>query len=279
MNKVSIVVRTKDRPLLLKRAINSILSQTYADWEIVLVNSGEDKELIESIIHDFKSKSSNDIILFHINSNLHIDELINFGVSKSTGYYVTLLDDDDTWDASFLDECISLLDENKGIDGAVTQTNIIEETLEANKICFINSYVFNKRLQKISGWKIARCNLFTTNSFVYKREAYDRIGGYRKDIPLLGDWEFNMRFFLKHKIVVIPKPLANYHKRIDAGNDSGKFYANTSLTRHLRYDRIIRREYLKQGVTNGPFLFCLLVYLFGYINVMIKLTKSFIYRK
>lgn len=113
MGKVSIVVRTKDRPLLLKRAINSILSQTYADWEIVLVNSGEDKELIESIMHDFKSKSSNDIILLHINSNLHIDELINLGVSKSTGYYVTLLDDDDTWDPSFLDECISLLNENK----------------------------------------------------------------------------------------------------------------------------------------------------------------------
>lgn len=279
MGKVSIVVRTKDRPLLLKRAINSILSQTYADWEIVLVNSGEDKELIESIMHDFKSKSSNDIILLHINSNLHIDELINLGVSKSTGYYVTLLDDDDTWDPSFLDECISLLDENKGVDGAVTQTTIIEETLEANKIRFLKRYVFNNRLRRIRGWEIARCNLFTTNSFVYKREAYDRIEGYRKDIPLLGDWEFNMRFFLKHKIVVIPKPLANYHKRIDAKISSGNFYANTSLTRHLRHDRIIRREYLKQGVTKGPFLFCLLVYLFGYINAIIKLTKSFIYRK
>ncbi|MDQ0492733.1 glycosyltransferase family 2 protein [Paenibacillus brasilensis] len=279
MGKVSVVVRTKDRPLLLKRAIDSILSQTYTDWEIVLVNSGEDKDLIESIMHDFKSKSSNDIILLHINTNLHIDELINLGVSKSSGYYVTLLDDDDTWAPSFLEECILLLDENEGVDGAVTQTTIIEETLEGNKTRFIKSYVFNNRLRRIYGWKIARCNLFTTNSFVYKREAYDKIGGYRKDIPLLGDWEFNMRFYLKYKIGVIPKPLANYHKRIDVVNRGKGFYSNTSLTRHLIYDRIIRRKYLKQGLSKGPFLFCLLVYLFGYINSFIKLTKSVIYRK
>ncbi|MBU9706513.1 glycosyltransferase [Paenibacillus sp. AK121] len=278
MGKVSIVVRTKDRPLLLKRAIDSILSQTYTDWEIVLVNSGEDRDLIESIMHDFKSKSPNDIILLHINCNLHIDELINFGVSRSTGCFVTLLDDDDTWAPSFLEECISLLKGNEGVDGAVTQTTIIQETLEGNNIRFKNSYVFNNSLRRVRGWKIARCNLFTTNSFVYKREAYDKIGGYRKEIPLLGDWEFNMRFYLKYKIGVIPKPLANYHKRIDAMNSGKDFYANTSLTKHLIYDRIIRREYLKQGLTKGPFLFCLLVYLFGYINSFIKLTKSVIYR-
>ncbi|MCP3794775.1 glycosyltransferase [Paenibacillus sp. CH40] len=279
MDKISVVVRTKDRPILLKRAIESIMSQTYSNWEIVLVNSGENIDSIESIMHYFKSKSSNDIILLHINSNLHIDELINLGVSKSTGYYVTLLDDDDTWAPFFLEECVSLLNENKELDGVVTQTTIIEETLENSEICFINSYDFNNRLRRIYGWKIARCNLFTTNSFVYKREAYDRIGGYRKDIPLLGDWEFNMRFYLEYKIGVIPKALANYHKRIDALNSGENYYTNTSLTRHLIYDRKIRREYLKQGLTEGPFLFCLSVYLFGYINSFIKLIKNVIYRK
>ena len=51
--RVAIITRTKDRPILLRRAIRSALNQTFRDWLLVIVNDGGEPETIKLVVDEF----------------------------------------------------------------------------------------------------------------------------------------------------------------------------------------------------------------------------------
>jgi hypothetical protein len=108
---------------------------------------------------------------------------------------------------------------------------------------------------------------------MYKRELLDEIGLYREDLPVLGDWEFNLRFALRFKIHVIPESLAYYHKRIQTDNKA--IFSNTQFEDHLYYDRKLRKEYLMKGFRGEiPFYFGALIYSYLHINRLLRMIKK-----
>jgi len=89
MAEVSIIIPTKNRPDLIIRAINSVLHQTFKDWELFIVND-----------------SIEEILLNQSDARIHLvqNQLFsgangarNTGINLSTGKYIAFLDDDDTW--------------------------------------------------------------------------------------------------------------------------------------------------------------------------------------
>ena len=95
---------------------------------------------------------------------------------------------------------------------------------------------------------MAAGNVFPPISFVYKREIFAKTGYYREDLPVLGDWEFNLRFMRLYDIYVIPEELAFYHHRIE--EKEGK-YSNSVVkddSKHKFYDALIRNELLRQDL-------------------------------
>ena len=75
---------------------------------------------------------------------------------------------------------------------------------------------------------------------------------YQETLPVLGDWEFYLRFLEKFDIGVIDKPLAFYHHRPQM---SGA-YGNTlysGFSQHVRYDAVIRNELLRRDIQRGQF--------------------------
>jgi glycosyltransferase involved in cell wall biosynthesis len=263
-------VRTKDRNLLLQRAIQSIMNQSFTNWEILLINNGGDKVNLEEVLVHYQVLLSEKLKIIHLDNPQNMETATNIGIINSEGKFITLLDDDDTWEYSYLEECVSVLDNNH-VDGVVTRSVLIYEKIENNKIVQISTKMFNPNLKSVQKFKLARRNLFTTNAFMYKRSVIEDVGLYREDFPVLGDWEFNIRFSIKYKIVVIPKQLANYHKRLS--NETT--YGNTQISDHLNYDRIIRVEYLSKGI-NGEIslFFALLTYLYFYLNQLIRFVKK-----
>ena len=90
-------------------------------------------------------------------------------------------------------------------------------------------------------------NSFPPISFLYKREIYDKVGGYNESLPVLGDWDFNIRFLRVADIGVIPELLARYHHR-DTITDANNAYGNTvnaGVSKHVKYDAILRNHYLR----------------------------------
>ncbi|MCZ0756650.1 glycosyltransferase family 2 protein [Anoxybacillus sp. J5B_2022] len=270
---MSVIVRTKDRILLLKRAIESIIEQSYRNWEIILVNNGGDVNQINELLHSFDSNVIDRIRLINIEGNNYMEVATNIGLKNSSGDFIALLDDDDTWDKEFLTSCMNILLSDSSIGGVVTQTMLVYERLENNEVREISREIFNRKLSKVSLFKLLRCNLFTSNSFVYRKKLLDIVGMYDENLPVLGDWEFNIRFLMHSNIKVIKSPLAYYHKRML--NQCGDSYSNTNINEHIKWDKKIRRKYAEKFMRSRYFLFGFVMWGWGIVNHLKRKVARF----
>ena len=105
---VSVIVRTKDRPGLLKAALESIVAQTYRPNEVVLVNDGGCDiaiEAINDILVDFTLNS------IRIETNRGRAAAGNLGILSARGEYIGFLDDDDEFHPDHFSTLVSLLEQ------------------------------------------------------------------------------------------------------------------------------------------------------------------------
>ncbi|MFB5674653.1 glycosyltransferase family 2 protein [Paenibacillus terreus] len=273
VKKVSIIIRTCDRPLLLKRALINIFIQTYKDFEIIVINNGGKEELLFKIIDEFNIDQKNKIKVETLDYMATRGQALNVGICRSQGEYIAILDDDDTWNPKFLENCIEYLECHIATNGVATRTVMVTEKIEGNTIVELNKRIFNPQLKKGRLVKMLRCNLFTINAFVYRREVFKDVGLYREDLLALEDWEFNLRYMLKNKVDILPSSLAYYHKRINL-NAYSAAYLNSGIEEHLKADQMIRKEYMLRLLKQKRFLAAVLIYVFGIINGITRTIKG-----
>src|SRR5262245_30610588 len=106
---VTIITRTKDRPLLLERAIGSVLAQGFTDFEHVIVNDGGRPEAVDALVAKRSTAYAGRVRVIHRTESGGMESATNAGLSASTSRFVALLDDDDTWEPRFLDATIGFL--------------------------------------------------------------------------------------------------------------------------------------------------------------------------
>jgi len=240
MNKtVSVITRTKDRAIFLERVFTSVIEQSYRPIEWVLVNDGGNSpsHTIETLQQKYRDKLVDvSVKIVERTVSTTMEAAANAGISIASGEYVVLLDDDDTWKSTFLEQCINYMEEHTDSNeaGVVTQTEQVVECFEDGQIKQIDNYLFNPNLFSIDLVMLGRVNQFTTHSFVYKKIAWEALGGYDESLPVQGDWEFNLRFLSKYDVGVIPEPLANYHIRRCENTDHSNTITNKAL--HAKYE-------------------------------------------
>ena len=252
--QVAIITRTKNRPLFLKRCIETVLNQRYQDWIHVIVNDGGDSSSIDEIVRKNHEAYRNRIIVIHNQQSWGMEAASNIGVKNSESNYIAILDDDDTWHPDFLDQCVTRLTckRHPKIAGVVTHSNKVLEKIEQNKekdiIKKIRIEPFNQYLKTISIFQLAIHNLFTVNSFVFEREAIKEVGLYREDLPVLGDWDFNLRFALQYEIDLIPSTLSYFHVRVEGKNEHTANSIIKNIDEHYFYKNLIHNEYLRKEI-------------------------------
>ncbi len=246
---VAVVIRTKNRPLLLRRACESVLAQSFVDWITVIVNDGGDPAEVDAAVRPLQSLFNGRLLIKHNATSLGMEGASNVGVHASRSRYVVIHDDDDTWQPDFLAECVRYLDEDKHgrqCAGVATLTTIVREQIEDGKITQLGTAEFNPDQKNISIFQMAGRNSFTNNAFVFRRGVYDAVGGFNEELAVLGDWEFNLRVLMRWEIGLIRKPLANYHHR---SNLQQTTYGNTVIggaAAHYDLDAVIRNQLLRR---------------------------------
>lgn len=105
---VSVIMPAYNRAATIGKAIDSVLNQTYTNWELVVVNDCS-KDKTSEIVHQYSQKDSRIRELVN-EQNLGVSESRNRGILEAKGKYVAFLDSDDEWFAMHLDECISILE-------------------------------------------------------------------------------------------------------------------------------------------------------------------------
>lgn len=230
MPKVSIITRTKDRPILLERAINSVLEQTFQDWEHIIVDNNDllQKEF-EELLEKYQNKYNGRLKIIKapnpLPENYGMEELSNIGLKNATGEYFVIHDDDDSWQNDFLNTAINELENNPQLGGICTQLNYFIEEIKDNKINVLYSYPY-KGVRGCSYFDIFFSRTYPAPiATVFRVDISKQLGYFNPKMLKAGDKEFILRFIKKAPIKVINKNLANYHARPYGGNA----YANSTL--------------------------------------------------
>jgi glycosyltransferase involved in cell wall biosynthesis len=248
--KIDVITRTRSRPQLLRRCLESILAQTHPDWHWIVINNG-DPEPVTLLLQEYAEPLANRALLLHHDEACAIGKLTNLAIRAGSSELITLLDDDDTWQPNFLSATAARLTTEKihpSVKGVCTLSRCLHEHFdEQGNYTVQKEYLFNPHLRNIHLAALAAVNQFPPNAFVYERSAYEAIGPYDETFPVLDDWDFNLRFNLQFNIDVIPEMLSNYHLRpasapsalsntVTAQENLHRFYEGLIINHHLRED-------------------------------------------
>jgi len=248
--KIAVITRTKNRPILLPRAAESVLSQKHDNLIWVVINNGGAKGYVEQCVQDFRSKSDNEAIVIHTDSSVSMEAVINQGVVACDSDYIIIHDDDDSWESGFLSTCLQFLQRKNSYKGVITLTMAVEEKIEEEIVMRLGARPFNSHLKSVDLAHIAIRNQFPPISFLFSRRVYDELGGFLEDLPLLTDWDFILRFLMKADIGIVPEYLANYHLRV-ADVNSEDDYGNTvvaGLSRHVEFESQYRHARYREDL-------------------------------
>jgi glycosyltransferase involved in cell wall biosynthesis len=212
MNKksplVSIIVRTKDRPELLKRALQSIAVQTYRPIEVILVNDGGcdlNVKEIESILRDV---SLNYIRLEENTGRSHAG---NVGIKSAKGEYIGFLDDDDEFYPEHVMTLISFLSNQFHYKVAYTDTEMIfkEFSTEKTRMADVKKNIFSK---DFSYNALLFGNYIPFNSIIFSREILDSTTWLDENLDLYEDWNFLIKIGQIYPFYHIKKLTAKYNQ-------------------------------------------------------------------
>lgn len=251
--KVAAIMRTKDRPVLLKRALESVINQTETDWVISLVNDGGDQKVLDTLLEQYEPRLKGRLNVTHHAQSKGMEAASNAGIQAVDSKYCIIHDDDDAWLPDFCAKTIWYLEHAKipTMKGVVTESTRIWEKIEGDTVTeeWREDWGFNK--EEVSLWNMCARNTFPPIAFLYERSVYEKVGYYDSTLPVLGDWEFNLRFLRHYDIGQIPEQLALYYSRTSA---QGAQYFSTVTHQgndHYTYGIHIRNRMLREDLDKG----------------------------
>ena len=269
MPAVAVITRTRDRAMMLKRAGASVSGQTYREFIWVIVNDSGDPAPVDAVAEDAKRQGVEVLVVHHAVSR-GMEAASNLGIGKCESEFLVIHDDDDSWDPRFLETTVGYLQSARGqiYGGVVTHAVWVEEEIQpTGELRTLTEMHSNDGMRAVQLLDVAGTNPFPPISFLYRRAIYDLVGGYDESLPVLGDWDFNLKFLLHADIGVITKPLANYHHRVNA---AGTSFEN-SLNQHAEYKAIFRNRLLRKDVASGQYG---LGHLVSVMSKLDELTKT-----
>jgi glycosyltransferase involved in cell wall biosynthesis len=253
---VSVLMRTKNRPLMLPRALRSVLSQSFHNWHLCVVNDGGDAAAVERALADQAAALDGRITLIHHAESQGMEAASNRALEAAEGEFVVTHDDDDTWHPEFLARTVGFLSApaNAAYVGVVTDSRIVWERIADGQVVEDEQEPFPSHGRNIELRRVLCGNSFPPISLLLRRAAVLRVGAFNADMPVLGDWEFNLRAMALGDFGFIGEPLAYYHQRREPCDPD---YGNTVIagtTDHQRYDVLLRNSIIRVALRDNPAL-------------------------
>jgi glycosyltransferase involved in cell wall biosynthesis len=229
---VSVVIPAHNRSLVVSRAIDSALTQTYQPLEIIVVDDGSSdntREVVESI------RDSRIRYLRH-DRNLGAGAARNTGIRAATGDYVAFLDSDDEWMPQKLERQVQVLANNTPEVAAVCsgfvrvdeQGRVDGTTIPGDRDVDFDVLIGANRIG-------------TTSTAVVKRALLNAIGGFDPALRSCQDWDMYLRLVRHHRLGFVPEVMARFH--IGSGD---RITGDTAavVDGHLR----MTKKYLEQSL-------------------------------
>lgn len=208
--KFSVIMPLYNKAPYVRKALESIVSQTYKDWELIVVDDGS-IDNSASICEGYLSKLSTLDSRLIRQANSGVAAARNRGVAESHGEYVCFLDADDWWKPKFLEEMDKLIEEYP--DAGLYAMNYIYYkpgkthvalSLPRGYMNYPEAYIQSGAMPVTS---ITTC---------MPRKVFDEMGGFPVGIKLGEDFLLWAKTAMHYKVAFCEKPLAYYNNDIPA---------------------------------------------------------------
>lgn len=245
---VDVIMRTKDRPLLLARAIDDVLAQTHESWSLTIVNDGGLASAVDEVVARRTAQAHGRISVLHNSTSLGMEAAANQALRSTGNRWVAIHDDDDTWDISFLEMTTRWLSQHQDAPAVAVRTEIVWEEVERDTVRELAREVFLPDLDQVTLAQLVRFNCCVPISVLYRRASLEEVGLFDEDLRVVGDWECHLRLAARGEFgFLAERPLAFWHQRPGA---QGAFENSVIGQRdeHRRADRAVRDRELRKSI-------------------------------
>lgn len=213
---ISIVMPSYNAAPFLSQSIGSVLSQTYKDWELIIVDDGSTDDTAP-VAEEYARQHRGISVYSQMNSGP--TGARNLGLSKARGEFLTFLDADDRWDDRFLETMLSEL-LTRDADIVMCDNYVLEYVngeLRDSRIDLRDTVLIDSQNQYHELLK--RDSIGNPSCVLTKRKHFDDIGGWDSQVRVLDCWEVWARFFrTPKKVILVREPLFYYYIRNDGSN-------------------------------------------------------------
>jgi len=241
MNKeplVSIIMPTYNRARLVGRAVDSVLAQTYRNFEFIIVDDASTDETAQVIA----SIADDRIRFFRNDARRGAAFSRNVGIRAATGQYIGFQDSDDEWNPDKLARQMAAL-ANTPADVGVAYTGFWKEL--AGK----RTYIPSRRIAVREGnihqallWE----NFLGTPALLVKRNCLQAVGLFAEELLRFQDWELCLRLSVSYKFVFIDEPLftAYYNDDNISKDDAAALHALSMIFAKFNQEIVSDRKLL-----------------------------------
>ncbi len=220
----TVIIPLYNKEKYISGAIESILNQTFTDFELLIVNDCSTDKSVEIATKFISDK----VRIIHHEKNNGLAATRNTGIKKATSNYVTFLDADDLWRPFFLEKIYNLIQSfpearifgtnyEEVWDNTVKNPHNNSDSLPENFVGYVNFFKINTKQ-----------GLYNHGSVCFHKEVYENVGFYNESIQLSQDLDFNIR--------------ANYHYKLAYDNSVQMSYfmqTENQLTRSTLQNKTI----------------------------------------
>jgi len=195
---VSVIIPTYNRVNTIQRAINSVLKQTYKNFELIIVDDGSTDNTENVILRENDDR----IVFLKHDTNKGGSAARNTGISHAKGKYIAFLDSDDEWCPEKLKKQVEALDKLQTDDwgGIYCGYYYIKKNGEIKKVEALQRGKLKKELLK------KELDIGASSTLLFSRTAIEDIGLFDESFERHQDWEFLVRFFGKYGLWSIEQP-------------------------------------------------------------------------
>ena len=262
----SVIIPLYNKAPYVAKAIESVLGQTYRDFEVIVIDDGSTDQSLE-VAKTFENKS----ITIVSQPNSGVSTARNNGVKIAKYPYICFLDADDWWHPTFLEEMKRLITDfpDAGIYGSGYY--IVKNGQERIAPIGVPQGFERGIIDYCEVYAKTLCMPLTSISVVIPKHIFDEEKGFKSQLKFGEDFDLWIRIALKHKVILVNKPLAYYNQDVDINNRGVAVHKIYSPENHY----IFNLDYLYDSEKNNHRLKILLDKLRVYILLKYRMQRAF----
>ena len=227
---VSVILPTFNRPEFLQRALDSLVAQTFGDFEVVVVNDGG--AAMEALLDAYATK----LLITYVRHGKNRDRSAarNSALAMARGRYIAYLDDDDRYQPDHLETLIDTLRRGKHQIAYSDATWVLEQKGPTG---YQTIRPILTRSKPFDTDQLMVANYVPLVSVVHERACVDEVGGFDEQLGTNEDWDLLIRLALRYSFHHIDKVTAQISWREDGSSATSAKPAEFAQTRSLIHQR------------------------------------------